>query len=284
GIHVVICSEVGNNFYAHATGCTGDHGNFLISRHVRSTLFSHAFYPSGALVQRVECLLEIGQEILDFFDANGNAHQIRRWHQLGAFRRHVRHLLWVLNQRFHSTERFSQTHQAGVQTRLTSMVFLVETHRHHATKATHLLHGNVMAWMIWQAWVEYFLDLWTRLQVLGNLLRVAAVAIHAYCQGLDTAGGEVGIERRRHCAYATLEVQETLIYLGIIGYHSATEDIGVSAEVLRGGVQDVICAQGQWVLQVRGREGVIDDDLCVLLNGHNTCDIGNRQRRVGGGL
>src|SRR5699024_492128 len=110
------------------------------------------------------------------------------------------------------------------------------------------------------------------------------LAIHAYRQGLDTAGGEVGIERRRHSTDAALEVQEALIYFGIIGHHSTAEDIGVSAEVLRGGVQDIICTQGQWVLQVRGREGVIDNDLRVLLNGHNTCDIGNRQRRVGGGL
>src|SRR5699024_4166215 len=127
---------------------------------------------------------------------------------------------------------FSQTHQAGIQTCLTSMVFLVETHRHHATKATHLLRGNVMTGMIRQTWVKHFLDLWARLQVLGNLLRVAAVAIHAYRQGLDTAGGEVGIERRRHSTDAALEVQEALIYFGIIGHHSTADVIGVSAEVL----------------------------------------------------
>src|SRR5699024_11857472 len=107
--------------------------------------------------------------------------------------------------------------------------------------------------------------------------------IHADSHGIDTSGVDVGIEKRRHSTYAVLEVQESLIYFGIIGHHSTAEDIGVSAEVLRGGVQDIICTQGQWVLQVRGREGGIDNDLRVLLNGHNTCDIGYGQREVGGG-
>src|SRR5699024_3537020 len=57
----VICREVSNNFDAHATGSTGNHGNFFIGWYIRSALFSHAFYPSGALVQRVECLLEMAK-------------------------------------------------------------------------------------------------------------------------------------------------------------------------------------------------------------------------------
>src|SRR5699024_7527957 len=202
--------KVGNNFFAHAAGRTGNDSN------LRVLYFSHNVQPNDEktkaaieqistaafsmfkeLIQSVQRLLKISEQILDVFNTDGDTHQIRWWHQLRAFSRDVRHLLWVLNQRFQTAQRFSQTHQAGIHACLTGVVFRMEAHLHHAAESTHLLRSNIVARVIRQTWVENLLDLWTRLQVSRYLLRIAAVTVHAHCQGLDTAGGEVGIERRR---------------------------------------------------------------------------------------
>src|SRR5699024_11864913 len=107
------------------------------------------------------------------------------------------------------------------------------------------------------------------------------MAIHAYRQSLDSTSGEVGIERRRYCADATLEVEQTFIDVLIIGNDCTPKYIRVSTEILGGRMQDIICAQRQRTLQVRGSKSVVYNNLRVLLDSHNAFDVRDCQRRVG---
>src|SRR5699024_10702940 len=98
--------------------------------------------------------------------------------------------------------------------------------------------------------------------------------------------GEVGVEHAWDRADATLHEQQFLIQLLVIGHHEATDHIGVSTDVLGGGVQHGVGTERQRLLQVGGGEGVVHHELGV---GALSClgyglDVGDGQCRVGGGL
>ena len=138
-----------------------------------------------------------------------------------------------------------------------------------------------------QARVEHLLDLWAGFQELSHSLRIGTVAIHADFQGLDAAGGEIGVERRGHRTDVSLEIQQALIHLRGVGHDRTTQHIRVAAQVLRGGVQKVIRAQLQRVLQVGSGESVVDDNLDVASRLDclsDRSDIRDRRRRIGRGL
>ena len=110
------------------------------------------------------------------------------------------------------------------------------------------------------------------------------MAIHAHAKGLNATRSQVGIERRGDRAHVALEIQQLLIHLGVIGNYGATEDIGMPTQVLRGGVQNVVRAECEGVLQVRRGEGIIHQHLRIALDLSHRRNIGDIQRRVGRGF
>ncbi len=70
------------------------------------------------------------------------------------------------------------------------------------------------------------------------------------------------------------------------GDDRAADDVAVLAGVLRRGVGDDVGAEGDRVLQVGGREGVVDDEDRAGLVGDlgDRLDVGDAEQRVGRGL
>ena len=190
----------------------------------------------------------------------------------------------VLDERLHTTEGLRQADEAGVEAEDARGLLGVEAHGDHAAEALHLPLGHLVARVRLESRVEDGGDLVGAVEVGGDGLGVVAVALHAHGESLDAAGGEVGVEGRGDGADAALEPQELLVELGGVGHHEAADDVGVPAEVLGGGVEDVVRTQRQRLLQVRGSEGVVHDERGLPLDGGDGGDVGDGQGRVGGGL
>ena len=117
---------------------------------------------------------------------------------------------------------------------------------------------------------------------LGDGLRVPRVPLHPHRERLDATGGQVGVERRRDRTRAELQELHLRRELLVREHDGSADDVGVSAEVLRGRVHDDVGAERQRLLQVRRRERVVDDHQRARLvpEGRERGDVGDLHERV----
>ena len=73
-------------------------------------------------------------------------------------------------------------------------------------------------------------------QHLHDRPRVRAVPVHAHRERLHAAQHEVAVERRRHRAHRVLQEPHLVGELGVVDRDEPADDVGVTAEVLRGRV------------------------------------------------
>ena len=65
-----------------------------------------------------------------------------------------------------------------------------------SARAALLLHGQLVLWVVGQAWVVHPLDLWVLRQPLGNVQGIGALGFDAQGQGFESFEDDPGIERR----------------------------------------------------------------------------------------
>ena len=63
---------------------------------------------SVVLVQGVEGLLQVREQVINGLNAHGDAHEVCRRDEFGAFRGDMGHVLWVLDEGLHTAEGLRQ--------------------------------------------------------------------------------------------------------------------------------------------------------------------------------
>ena len=84
--------------------------------------------------------------------------------------------------------------------------------------------------------------------------RVVAVPVHPHAERLDPAQGQPGVERAGHRAGRVLQERQPLAEVGVGDHDRPADDVGVTAQVLGGGVDHDVGAERQRLLQVRRGE------------------------------
>ena len=84
--------------------------------------------------------------------------------------------------------------------------------------------------------VQHGSNLRVRVQQLSHSLRVCAVPIHAQIQGFQSADCQEGVKRAGDRTRAALQKLDFLIQLSIVAHHHASDNIGMPAQVLGGGM------------------------------------------------
>ncbi len=109
------------------------------------------------------------------------------------------------------------------------------------------------------------------------------MAIHPHGERLHAAQNEVAVERRRYGAGGVLQVSHLLGEAVVVDGEEPADDVAVPAEVLRRRVDDDVGPEGEWLLEVRRGERVVDDDTrpAVVGEGGDRLDVDAAEQRVG---
>jgi len=167
-----------------------------------------------------------------------------------------------------------------------SLQISLDTEGDHTAKALLLALGKGMLGVRGQTGVDDVLDTGRSLKSLGNGLGRGSVLAHTEVKGLETTVGEEAVKGRGNSSDRVLQEGELGEDLLIRGDSNTHDNIRVSVNVLGDRVDNDISAERERVLEVGAHEGVVDDQLGVVLVGNvsNGLDINEAQRGVGGGL
>ena len=168
-------------------------------------------------------------------------------------------------------------------TRLAAVGAAAHGEADHPAEVGHLLRRRGVTGMVGELRVEHPLDGRVPHEQVDDGSGVAAMAVHPHGERLDAAQDEVAVERRGNRAGGVLHVAQSLGELVVVDGDDATDDVAVAAEVLRRRVDDDVGAEGEWLLEIRRGERVVDDDQGTVLVGHggDGLDVDAAEQRVG---
>src|SRR2546421_2724823 len=165
---------------------------------------------SARLIERV---LQLSDQVSHVLDAHRKAHQGVAAAKPGASvlgKRSVRHDRRMLDQALHAAEAFGKRKQpAALEEAARGAKAALQHCRYHAAVApVHLLCREEVLRMARQAGIKDALDLGVLLQPRGDMHGIAAMALHAKGERLDSAQGKKSIEWARHPADGVLQEGE----------------------------------------------------------------------------
>ncbi len=140
-----------------------------------------------------------------------------------------------------------------------------------------------MARMAFEAGVQHGVDGVVALEQFDDGSRVLTVPIHSEGKGLRSTKGEIRIPRSTDRADRVGDVAEVGLDVGRVGGHEAADDVGVSADVLRGRVDHDVGPEPERGLQIGAGEGVVDHQQRIVTMGDlgDRGDVDDGQQRVG---
>lgn len=201
----------------------------------------------------------------------------------------VGHGGWDLAEGLNASKGLSENEEVGgLAEALGSLGSALDAEREHATAhaVAVLLERNVAVWVRLEAWVVDRDDVWRGLEGGGNGGGVGGCLSRAEVEGLETAVGEPAVEGRWDSTNGVLEEREAGLHGVRVEGGNTHDDVGVAVDVLGDGVDDNVGTVVEWVLDVWGEEGVVDNDhdavlVCLLGNG---TDVDETESWVGWSL
>jgi hypothetical protein len=156
----------------------------------------------------------------------------------------------------------------------------------HAAEPLHLARGDIVPWMLRQAGIDHLCHLRMAGEEVDHLLGVVAVPVHPDAEGLQAAVGQEAVEGAGHGAHRVLVEGDRLRQVEVSDHDGAADHVAVPTDVLGRRVHHDVGAEGERLLQIRRREGVVDDQQRAGLVGDlsEPLDVGDGQQRVGRGL
>mmetsp|Transcript_18421 Transcript_18421/g.41760 ORF Transcript_18421/g.41760 Transcript_18421/m.41760 type:complete len:322 (-) Transcript_18421:418-1383(-) len=112
-----------------------------------------------------------------------------------------------------------------------------------------------------KTWVERGLDERVRLEHLGNLQGILAVPLHPNIERSDPTHQQVAVHRVERGRDKLLDLGQPVEELGGRRRNRPGEDVAVSTEVLRAGLNRNVCAKFQRPRVVRSREGAVTENV-----------------------
>src|SRR6266545_762580 len=148
---------------------------------------------------RVQRLLQIGDQVGDVLDADGDPHEPGGDTQAGALRfrdRGVRHRRGVGDQSLAPAEALAQGAEPHRREKTARGVVGAELEGDHGAEPAHLFLRERVLRVVGKARVVDLLDLRVRGEEPSDLAAVRLVALHAHRESLDAPQHEPGVERR----------------------------------------------------------------------------------------
>lgn len=192
-----------------------------------------------------------------------------------------------LAQRLDTSERLGKGEELDVtQESVGSGQVTLDAERDHTTETLLLGLGQLVLGVRGQARVDDILDTGGGLEDLGNGQGALGVLLHAQVQGLQTTVGQEAVKGRRNGTDRVLEEGELGVDLLVGGDGNTHDDIRVSVDVLGDRVDNNVGTELERVLEEGRHEGVVDNELGVVLVGNlgNGLDVNETEGGVGGGL
>src|ERR1700683_1797485 len=214
--------------------------------------------PRGQVRERV---FQIMPEIVDRLESDADAHQVAGHLVAGAGGAGVGHPGRMLNEAFHRAEALGQCENAGPRAQLDGGVFpTVHGETDHAAEGPHLRPGDLVTRMVWKRRMMHLLDRRVTAQELDYGQSIDAVPFHPYAQRLDPTLHQAAVEGAGYGAGRILKEPQSSRDLLVAGRGEASDDVGVTTEVLGGRVHDDVRSQAERLLYPRRGKGVVNDD------------------------
>ena len=134
----------------------------------------------------------------------------------------------------------------------------------HTTGTLQSLGGKSLVTGPRQARVMNGLDQRMREQVPRDGIRILLLPVHAQGQCLDAAAHRIAFSGRQYPSKTVLGEVHAIGQILTGDDHETGVDVGVTGQVLGGGVDYHIRAKGKRLLQVRGHERVVHDGQCAV--------------------
>lgn len=245
--------------------------------------------PNNSLLER---LLNIPHQILAILNPTANSHKIvKHAGRLPLLLRNprMRHAAGHLDQALHPAQALRQgEYLRGLAEALCGGGGATDPEREHASAhaVAVLCQGDGVLRVRRQARVVYGDDVRRGLQRFAHRRCVVGCRARAKVQRFEAPVCEPAVEWRRHGADGVLQEGEPLVEGWGVECRGAHEHVRVAVDILCYAVYHNVGAVVERVLDVRGEEGVVDDDhyAVVVGDGGDSADVDEGERRVGGRL
>ncbi len=204
----------------------------------------------------VERLAQVGEQVVDALDADGQPDERRIDLERRPRHRQVGHRGRQLDERLDATERLGQGEQPRalgdgdrpVRGAATVGAAVGRDERDHPAEAR----------------VGDPLDVLAVAQELGDRRGIRPVPFDAQVERAQAAQHQEAVERAGHRPHRVLQEAQALRDRVVRGDGHAQDRVGVAGEVLRRRVEHDVGAEGQRPLDGGRREGVVDDDAAAV--------------------
>ena len=175
------------------------------------------------------------------------------------------HLRRVLDQRLDRPEGFGQREQTGAAGDVESRrLASPERERDHRSEVEHLPRRQRVTGMLGEPGVVDLSHGWMGEEVHRDQACVRALAVEPHGESLQSALDEITVEWARHRTCRVLDESEVCRQLLVARGDQPADHVRVSPQVLRRRVDHSVGAETDRLLEVRGRERVVDDAACSL--------------------
>lgn len=201
----------------------------------------------------------------------------------------VGHGGWNLNEGLDTSKRLGKGEELGLLAEtLGGGSSSLDAERQHATTHTVavLLLGNGVLWVRLEAWVVDGDDVWGGLKGVSNGSSVGGSLACAEVERLKATVSQPRVECGWDSTNGVLEESKAGLHGLRVEGSNTHDNIGVSVDVLGDGMDDNVGTVVEWVLDVWGEEGVVDNNHDAVLVGlvGNSADIDQAESWVGWSL
>lgn len=195
----------------------------------------------------------------------------------------------MFNQSFDTSERFSEGSELARRQELESFSSTsLEQEGDHTSETVLLLLGEFVLRVRFETGENDLFNEGVLFEPLGNRVSVSAVNLHSGFEGLKTSDGQIAIEGRGATTEGDGRVEELVLQFLTVEDQSTHDDIRVTTDVLRNGVEGNVNTQVHGVLQVGRSESVINQNpgVGLLFTGDldESFDVDELDEGVGGGF
>src|SRR5215469_6393151 len=178
-----------------------------------------------------QCLLDVGDDVLDVFDSGGDADESVGNSELCSSLCAdccMGHRCRMAHESLHAAERLREITELQLRYKSIRLFERAKLERKHRPKALLLFGCEIVLWMRLQSGIEHTLRSELPLEPLRDLAPIRVVLLHANSQRLHSAQQQVRIKWREDPTCALLHEPKLVRMLGLRTYQHATEPIRVA--------------------------------------------------------
>ena len=236
-----------------------------------------------------EGLVEVGDDVLDIFDANRKADEtVRDADAVADFLGHgsVSHLGGKRDQGLDAAEAFRQGAELYIVEEAARGLLGAEIEGEHGAGSLLLTTSEIMLGVTGEARIVNLTDFGMRVEMARDGHAVGVVLEHADGKGFDATGSKEAVHRSEAGAGGSLNEINLFRIFGAGENNGAASGVAVPIQIFGERVDDDVRAEFDRPLEIGSEEGVVDDEGCMAFVGQlsHGRDVGDAQGGIGGSL